>query len=90
MEHMQEFLAFFTILCAIVGGAILLVVNLIFAVGVMRDGDRMREQGREPTFVGPNGWALGVLVGSFVVVALYWLIHHSSLRIVPAKAGEGS
>jgi uncharacterized membrane protein YadS len=57
------------------------LVNVMFAIGITRDGDRIREKGGETMFVGPNGWALGVLVGSFLVVALYWLVHHSSLRV---------
>jgi hypothetical protein len=57
------------------------LVNVVFAIGITRDGDRIREKGGETMFVGPNAWALGVLVGSFLVVALYWLVHHSSLRV---------
>ena len=90
MDDMQQFLAFFTILFAIVGGGALLIVNLLFALGVQRDGDRMREQGREPMFVGPAVWFLGVLIGSFLVVALYWLVHHSNLRANTPKTGEGT
>jgi hypothetical protein len=64
---------------AAVCALILFLVDIAFAVGVMRDGDRIREKGGEVTFVGPGAWAMGVLVGSFLVVALDWLIHHSSL-----------
>ncbi len=84
MQDMQQFLAFFTILFAIVGGGALLFINLLFALGVQRDGDRLREKGREPMFVGPTVWFLGVLIGSLPVVALYWLVNHSNLRAVEA------
>ncbi len=64
----------------VIAGAALLLSNVIFAIGVMRDGDRIRERGADTQFVGPAMWALGVLVGSFAVVALYWVVHHSTLR----------
>ena len=64
----------------IVAGIVLLLVNILFAVGVMRDADRIREKGGDVVFVGPGSWAFGVLIGSFLVVALYWLTHHSTLR----------
>jgi len=69
-----------TILTIVFFGAAAFIVNLLFAIGITRDGDRIRERGGETRFVGPNAWGLGVLVGSFLVVALYWLVHHSSLR----------
>jgi hypothetical protein len=67
--------------------AALLVINAIFAVGVMRDGDRIRERGGETFLVGPTWWGVATVFGSIVVIALYWLVHHSSFR-APSIARE--
>jgi hypothetical protein len=61
--------------------AALFLINVIFAVGVMRDGDRIRERGGETFLVGPTWWGLATLFGSIVVIALYWLVHHSTFRV---------
>jgi hypothetical protein len=67
--------------------AVLFLINLVFAIGVMRDGDRIRERGGDTFLVGPTAWMLATLFGSIVVIALYWLVHHSSFR-APAAARE--
>ena len=69
-------------------GAAFLLVNLLFALGVLRDANRTQDQGREPLFVSPTVWFFGVLFGSFLVLALYWLMHHSSLRGNAPKTGD--
>ena len=71
-------------------GAAVLLINLLFALGVLRDANRIQDRGSEPMFVGPTVWFFGVLFGSFLVLALYWLMHHSSLRGGTPKTGEGS
>lgn len=90
MEFLQFVLGTFGVAIAFIAGALLLFVNLLFARGVMRDGDRLRELGFEPRFVGPGTWAIGVVFGSFAVVALYWFIHHSRLRtpLAPVVGGR--
>jgi hypothetical protein len=79
-------LALATMLLACATAVFLFLVNLLFAFGVMNDAERIRSKGEEVAFVGPGTWALGVLVGSFLVVALYWLVHHSTLRAPPRPA----
>ena len=74
-------LAVFSVIVAIFGAVCVFFIDVIFAVGITRDGDRIREKGGDTLFVGPTMWGIGVLVGSFLVVALYWLVHHSSLRV---------
>jgi hypothetical protein len=65
--------------------AALFLINVVFAIGVMRDGDRIRERGGDTFLVGPTAWMLATLFGSIVVIALYWLVHHSSFRAPSAK-----
>jgi hypothetical protein len=89
MDNMQDVLAFVAIVLLIAGGGLASIVNFMFSVGVLLDGGQLRAKGRETKFVSPAVWGLAVLIGSFVALALYWLIHHSSLRETTPKAGEG-
>ena len=82
-KHLPEWI-FITVAVAV------LLVNLLFALGVLRDANRIQDRGSEPMFVGPTVWFFGVLFGSFLVLALYWLMHHSSLRGGMPKPGEGT
>jgi len=55
----------------------LVVVHVSFALAVLHDA------GRRPgglSFVGPRMWALATLVGGPFTAAVYWLMHHSTLR----------
>lgn len=64
-----------------IGGLILwLFVHIVLAQSVANDVDRLRQAGREPRFMGKLGWAFIVLVTGVVGFALYWVMHHSSLR----------
>jgi len=81
--HVDSFppeLAIFSAFVAVFHAVCVFFSDVLFAVGVTRDGDRIREKGGDTFLVGPTVWGLGVLVGSFLVVALYWLVHHSILR----------
>ena len=80
-----EFFIFSIVLAVFLGVAVFLI-DVLFAIGITRDGDRIRERGGETRFVGPTVWGLAVLVGSFLVVALYWLVHHSNLRAAPDQS----
>ncbi|HEY3897420.1 MAG TPA: hypothetical protein VGM54_02340 [Chthoniobacter sp.] len=62
------------------------VVNIAFAIAVQADAqmlwNRLR---RKPFFVGGGIWALATLLGGVFVAAIYWIIHHSTLRPRPAQ-----
>jgi hypothetical protein len=57
-----------------------LLVNVIFAIGVYRDASANRSS---TVLIGPVGWTLATLGGGVFTIALYWTIHHSSLRQRP-------
>jgi hypothetical protein len=61
------------------------VLNVLFAMAVYKDAQKLRTvAGLRGTFlVGPEVWALAVLVGGTVAVVIYWAIHYSSLRQNP-------
>lgn len=59
---------------------LVLVVRFLFAVAILSDAQKMREKGRRFVFIGPTLWVLATLAGGLMVVALYWLVHHSKLR----------
>ena len=71
-------------------GCVALLLNLLFALGALRDAIKLQDHSRGPLFVGPTVWFFGVLFGSFLVLALYWLMHHSSLRGEAPKTGSGA
>jgi len=58
----------------------LLVVNVLFARGVMEDASEQNRVGKKTYFVKPEIWGLATVIGGFFVVTVYWLIHHSVLR----------
>lgn len=87
MENLTQFITFTTL----VAGAFILIVNLAFAIGVNADANWLRTEGRTVISVGPFGWAIAVFFGSFLVVALYWAIHHSTfVRPLPSRLDQGS
>lgn len=56
------------------------LVHLCFAIAVWDDIQRIRNAGQKPRFAGGILWALAVLFGGVVVLACYWLMHHSTLN----------
>lgn len=61
---------------------LLLTVHLSFALGVARDADTLKTTGRGAFFVGPMVWGIMTFIGGLIVVFIYWLMHHSTLRRV--------
>jgi hypothetical protein len=61
----------------VVQAAMALLVHVIFAIGVYRDASANRSS---TVLIGPVGWMLATLGGGVLTIALYWAIHHSTLR----------
>jgi len=57
-----------------------IIIHLAFAAGVTTDAKRLSGPGGGLFLVGPNMWGFATLIGGIWVAAVYWLIHHSSLR----------
>ena len=64
------------------------IVHIAFAFAVLFDAGNRRQQARLQ-FVGPGIWFLATLLGGIVVVAVYWLMHHSTLN-PPLTGKDGS
>ncbi|HEX8297292.1 MAG TPA: hypothetical protein VF593_13395 [Chthoniobacteraceae bacterium] len=61
--------------------ALTVVVHIAFALGVWEDTRLLSLHLRRKTFlVGGGMWALATLLGGVLVAAIYWAVHHSSLR----------
>ncbi len=56
------------------------LVHLLFAVAVWRDARRWVRRGGRTVLVAGWIWALATLPFGLLTVALYWVLHHSTLR----------
>lgn len=57
------------------------LVHIVFAWSIWQDSKWQRVQLQRATFLVPGWiWALATLLGGVFVAAIYWLIHHSTLR----------
>lgn len=62
------------------------IVHIAFAFAVWVDSGQMTVRQNRSTFlVGGGLWALATLIGGIMVVAVYWLVHHSTLRPQPPQ-----
>ncbi len=62
------------------------IVHIAFAIAVWVDTGQMAVRQHRSTFlVGGGLWALATLIGGIMVVAVYWLVHHSTLRPQPPQ-----
>jgi len=76
----SENLAAFVGLSAIVGAIALFVVQVLIAIALGADAKDRAERSKPVAFFGPGLWFLAAVFGGFVVLALYWVMHYSSLR----------
>ncbi len=57
-----------------------IIMHVVFAVNVYKDATIQDASRSGPVLVGPIGWTGAVLAFGIAAVALYWVIHHSTLR----------
>ena len=55
------------------------VLHVLFASGVARDVGNLHRLGIKPLFLSGSTWVMATLIGGILVLAIYWLMHHSSL-----------
>jgi len=56
------------------------IVNILFAIAIIKDAERLILRGECLFLVGPGLWSLATLLGGIPAVALYWAVHYSALR----------
>jgi hypothetical protein len=64
----------------VVAWILMVIVHVLFAVSVYRDAGVLARTGVQPAFVGPGVWALATLSGGVFIAAVYWAMHHSTLK----------
>jgi hypothetical protein len=76
-----ELISVLAVICIIVlMQALPIILNLIFAVAIFIDARRLRQTNCPTRFVPPVLWALTALGAGLLGVALYWMIHYSTLK----------
>ena len=55
------------------------VMHVGFASEVLRDGEQLHCEGRGPLMGSRWLWSLATLFGGVFVVAIYWVVNHSTL-----------
>jgi len=55
------------------------ILHVIFASGVAKDVANFNHLGIPTQFIPGYAWVLATLIGGILVLAVYWLMHHSSL-----------
>lgn len=70
-------------LIAIGLAALMLLVHVFFALGVLQDAETRLAAGQKVMFVKPWVWGGATLFGSVVVVTIYWMMHHCALLNTP-------
>jgi hypothetical protein len=67
-------------LLALVWLLLIACVHASLAVGVKFDAEEREKRGEPVLFVKPLMWGLAAFVAGVLAVAVYWLIHLSTLR----------
>ena len=83
MFEVSAAISSFVGIVVIVGGLLLFIVHTAFALGVHEDAVRVNYGPKGTLFVGPGMWAFATFVMGPFLAAVYWLIHHSTLRTRP-------
>ena len=65
------------------------VLNIIMALAVMGDAKRLRASGGGLFLFEPIVWGWITFAFSLAGFALYWAIHHSSLRSTASQRSDG-
>jgi len=61
------------------------VIHISLALAILFDSYRLLQVDRRKTFlIGGGMWALAALLGGVITAAIYWAIHHSTLRPQPS------
>src|SRR5262245_9980446 len=55
------------------------IINIMFAVGVYRDGSEFETEYGATAIVPTIIWAIATLMGGVFVAAAYWIMHRSAL-----------
>ena len=62
--------------------AVTALIHILFAGAIAKDAGRLGKQGATTFLVSGITWAFATLIGGVAVVALYWLVHRSTLTRV--------
>ncbi len=78
MSHnpMQEI----TMCAALVMTGAAVLLHIFLALGVLRDGSSRENQRQGLIFFGTLGWAFVTLLSGLFGLAIYWLMHYSTLQ----------
>jgi len=55
------------------------VLHLIFASGIAKDVGNLNKRSIPTQMIAGYAWVIATAIGGILVLALYWLMHHSGL-----------
>ena len=89
MMVLLELLNWFRTLLYYLAAVCVPLLHVLFAVAVWRDSRHWVRRGGRTVLLAGWVWTLATLVFGLLAVALYWVVHHSTLR-VPVAAEDRS